>query len=804
MGGARRSLVILLLVCAPAAAGPPPIIAFDAGSLIIPMDVDYQDAGMLKAFGLLDKLLRAGVPVHWCIKTPKLVVDAAKGRFEDDFTASAKDVKTSALIANHGYRGGPFVIAAADAAQAMPVIAAWQAANGTAVHAATAPFSAQVPRTLTAAPRIAVFADGSQGIAFGYLNAAGIPDELGAVWSINSPDVLSAAQVMGTLQNHADGALFRPSGQPAFCEIMTMHYNVNDTSVPEVAAEFGSFLQFPVHVNAECQAVNAIEGAPPVGGRSRFVTTTGFTWPAPNQPNAVQYANSALPFAQQDGPFKTVGGSEPAYALPMGGKYYDSGIVMVRAANQPLGVQDVWMTGYARGYCPIDVEGCNFNGTFPGKVSYLGGHQYSVKTPISTNPDAQGTRLFLNSLYEAGCVTSEGQPTVAVTKAAPATTYDPNVTFTIQYVNNGPGPALKAVLTDALPMGAAFVSASNGGLFANGVVTWTLGDLAAMQAGSVTVTVKLAQFGMYANSATASFAVGLATKKATSNTTTTVYQAAPDLYGVADLAVPADLGGSDLAVPPDLAPTDLAGCPNGCPAPQNPCQKAVCQMGQCVAVANDGIACKSGNACLAAETCLAGACQGGLGVACPGSANPCLVPACDPQNGCGFNNLPDGMKCDDGDACTTATTCAAGQCEGGMMVVCPQPMCTLASCDPIAGCQLAPDPMCDVDGGIMMADMAFADLTFRNEDIYPNDDFGPIPARDLAAAPRDLARGGAVDMAGSGGSDDLAGNGGQTPGGCGCTVGARPPIPRAPFALFGALALLLGIRSRSRSRSRSR
>src|SRR5438093_1496844 len=132
MGPLRRALVAVLL-CAATPAGAVQNVQFAPGSLIIPMDVDYQDAGMLKAFGLLDKLLRAGVPVSWCIKTPKVVVDVAKGRFEDDFTASAKDLKSGALVNAHGYRGGPFVIAAADAGAAMPIITAWQAANTTAV-----------------------------------------------------------------------------------------------------------------------------------------------------------------------------------------------------------------------------------------------------------------------------------------------------------------------------------------------------------------------------------------------------------------------------------------------------------------------------------------------------------------------------------------------------------------------------------------------------------------------------------------------------------------------------------------------
>src|SRR6476619_3857726 len=45
--------------------------SFAAGSLVIPMDTTFQDNGTLKAFGLVYKLLRANVPVHWAIKPGK-------------------------------------------------------------------------------------------------------------------------------------------------------------------------------------------------------------------------------------------------------------------------------------------------------------------------------------------------------------------------------------------------------------------------------------------------------------------------------------------------------------------------------------------------------------------------------------------------------------------------------------------------------------------------------------------------------------------------------------------------------------
>lgn len=500
---------------------------FDTGALIVPMDVDYQDAGMLKAFGLVDKLLRGGVPVQWVIKTPKVVVDAAKGKFENDFTATGKDFKTGTVVAAHGYRGGPFVIKAADAPRATPIITAWQASHTTAVHVTTAPFTGFISRTLQAAPRIAVFADGNQNIAFSYLNAAGIPDKNGVTWTAASPDVLTPAQVMGpTSTNHADGALFRPSGQPAFCEIMTMHWKVNEPEAAEVTAELSSFLKFPVHVNAECQAVNALEGAPPVDGRANFVSRKGFAWPAPDRPASVDFLNSALPFAQMDGPFQTIGGSEPAYALGPGSTYYDTGIVMVKGAGKAIGLQDVWMTGYAntgKGSCPItDVE-CIVDGQAIGKVSYLGGHAYDVKVPISTNPTTQGARLFLNSLYEAGCVTAEGGPNIRLEKVAPLETTTGTVTYIIDVFNLGTGPALDVKVTDALPAGSTFVSATKGGVAAAGTVTWTLGDLAGGGGTSVEVTLTFPGFGTFTNTANAQFTVGVSTMTAKSNVTTTTW-----------------------------------------------------------------------------------------------------------------------------------------------------------------------------------------------------------------------------------------------------------------------------------------
>lgn len=88
---------------------------YAAGSLIIPMDTAYQNMGMWKAYGLLYALLQAGVPVHWAIKDPKTFNGV-------DFAATAKDLRTNAPVGTPNYSGGPFIVASADTAKALPVI----------------------------------------------------------------------------------------------------------------------------------------------------------------------------------------------------------------------------------------------------------------------------------------------------------------------------------------------------------------------------------------------------------------------------------------------------------------------------------------------------------------------------------------------------------------------------------------------------------------------------------------------------------------------------------------------------------
>ena len=321
---------------------------FPAGSLIIPLDLAYQDEGLLQAYGLLFQLLRQGVPVAWVIDPAKTWHDAPCDTPGDecawdcaiegsgvkcpyptaspDFFASAavlwSDVGTATgtAIANHGYRGGPFVIDATFRDAALDIIETWNdpsrwpsnpwaqraVAGVVTVHEATAAFTGDVSRELIAAPTIAVFSDGNEDIATSYLRAAGIKQSSGADFpaarcgasncgpGTDNPDMLTVPSVMGDMgtcdapnYDHKNGALFTEDGLPRYCQIMSMHWNVTDrekvecgggacpatqaecAGVPityhghEVVAEVRAFLGYPVHFFAECQAVNAYENTVP-------------------------------------------------------------------------------------------------------------------------------------------------------------------------------------------------------------------------------------------------------------------------------------------------------------------------------------------------------------------------------------------------------------------------------------------------------------------------------------------------------------------------------------------------------------
>jgi hypothetical protein len=513
---------------------------FAKSSLIIPMDLSYQSTGMFQAYGLVYQLLHGGIHVSWVIDPDKTYHAAACSAANDrctwdcgvegsgtkcdyptsspDFVATTqvvwddtgKAARGSALGA-HGYRGGPFVIDAADHDAALAIIDAWNdQAHATrsvvhvvSVHEATAPFTGTVARTMIAAPTIAVFADGNETIATGYLRAAGIPQSSGTEFPMMAcgkascgpgtanPDLLTEEAIAGDLGtcaapnlDHHNGALFKPDGTPAYCQIMSMHWDVTEREKVlcdggpcpataaqctgqkftfnghEVVAEVRAFLANDVHFFAECQAVDAYENTTPnpawpylddPGRDGHFLTTTGTpplcpagtctdsnyqcvpsacaghacclprpqTWQnlpgyevaAQPTTGTVKLLRPEVPYNQLDGEFGTTGGSEPAYNLSayLGTTYKNDRQVTLLTGPDGPGNQDLWMTGFIDGCGEIifarDGKPQQLDGDCGGKISYLGGHQYQTTVPVTSGSQSQGTRLFLNALFEAQCVT---------------------------------------------------------------------------------------------------------------------------------------------------------------------------------------------------------------------------------------------------------------------------------------------------------------------------------------------------------------------------------------------------------------
>lgn len=516
---------------------------FQPGSLIIPMDLSYQSTGMFQAYGLIYQLLRQGVHIHWVINPAKTYHAAACNTAGDlcawdcavegsgvkcpyptstpDVTVTTKIVwddlgvaARGATLGTHRYRGGPFVVDALDHDKALAIIDAWNdktkwAANPWAtrsvfhpvsIHEATAAFTGTIGKEMLGAPTIAVFADGNESIATGYLLAAGIPQSSGAEFpsakcgtsncgpGTGNPDMLTEEAIAGDLgtcaapnRDHRNGALFKPDGSPAYCQIMSMHWDVTDRETVkcdggacpatqalctnqrftfnghEVVAEVREFLKSNVHFFAECQAVNAYEDTTPnpawpflddEGRDGHFLTTRGTAPACPctdanyqcvtggcngvdccmakdirernagyeiaPQPVAttLKVVRPDLPYNQFDGMLGTTGGSEPSYNLSsyLGTTYKNNRQVTLLTGPNGPGSEDLWMTGYLDGCDDVIFFGPRSTraAACGGKISYLGGHQYGTSVPLASGSQSQGTRLFLNALFEAQCVDGEG------------------------------------------------------------------------------------------------------------------------------------------------------------------------------------------------------------------------------------------------------------------------------------------------------------------------------------------------------------------------------------------------------------
>ena len=117
----------------------------------------------------------------------------------------------------------------------------------------------------------------------------------------------------------------------------------------------------------------------------------------------------------------------------------------------------------------------------------------------STTPDPVPANNNGSSAASQASTAIDAEADLVTTKAGPASVIaGQDIVYTIATANNGPSPATGVVVSDTLPAGLTFVSATNGGTLAAGVVTWpAVVTLASGASLSYTVVVRAADPGAY-------------------------------------------------------------------------------------------------------------------------------------------------------------------------------------------------------------------------------------------------------------------------------------------------------------------
>jgi uncharacterized repeat protein (TIGR01451 family) len=376
----RAARACLVLFCAGlvlALAAPPrvvpPAAAQNAGggaalelipanSLVIPMDNTLQSIGApfnLRAYGAVQRLLWAGIPVKWVIQ-PGKVKDGV------DFTATAARIYPSNIAAaSRSFSGGPFVVHRDFAVAAKNTISAWATSNNVAIYETTADVTAPVRHTLTHRPKVAVFNDGASALIHtNYLAAAGFT-------AGTHYDTIPAA----TLVTVNASACFTIGTEPHWTEAAP-NSDPQVNAIRQFVTSGGNFL-------AECDGAITYENNATYG---RFQTTTGIV--KGNARTGIQYPSPDLPYSQFVDAIADVGGSVRDFQ-PASGGAYRAGAEM--HAQSPSGS----LAGGAVGVLPAKGTAVRIaSPTAGGFVFYLGGHEYTTGDIGNIN----GIRMYLNAV----------------------------------------------------------------------------------------------------------------------------------------------------------------------------------------------------------------------------------------------------------------------------------------------------------------------------------------------------------------------------------------------------------------------
>ncbi len=236
--------------------------------------------------------------------------------------------------------------------------------------------------------------------------------------------------------------------------------------------------------------------------------------------NVTVTSTAVLSLTETGAPNPVAAGTDLVYTLAYGNNGTDTATAASIVAAVPGNTTFVSATGggtYDSGTNQVTFDLGSVAAGITGTVTFT----VQVAAPL-----ANATSLAASSTMSATGVA--GAPAMATTPVASAPTLSltntgtPNpvlagnqLTYTLAIANNGTDAAHGVSLTDTLPAGLSFVSASNSGSYdtSTNTVSWSLGDLGAGGTASVTLLV------LVNSSAAAGVLADTATLTATNNTT---------------------------------------------------------------------------------------------------------------------------------------------------------------------------------------------------------------------------------------------------------------------------------------------
>jgi len=147
---------------------------------------------------------------------------------------------------------------------------------------------------------------------------------------------------------------------------------------------------------------------------------------------------------------------------------------------------------------------------------------------------------------EAAAKTIVRQPVLVITKEASDKQYaGRNIAYTITVENKGDAVAKALMITDTVPAGTSFVSASNNGAEVGGTIAWSVGDLAPGKKIEVKAVLRADQIARVSNTATAAAECADGVK---ATATTEILGIAAILLEVIDIEDPIEVGDNETYV----------------------------------------------------------------------------------------------------------------------------------------------------------------------------------------------------------------------------------------------------------------